>query len=352
MNAAIANTSRPTSKSITEIVLPGLVESSGLVVSKRSLPAPGAGQLTLRMEATGMSFAEQQMRRGKYYQQPPFPFVPGYDVVGIVESVGAGVDSAIIGTRVAAIVKTGGWATGVSIDASTAIPVGPDIDPAEVESILVSGITAWQMLHRTAKARSGQTVVVLGANGAVGSVLVQLARSAGIRVIGTSNARHHDYLRSLGAEPVDYQAVDFVEQLRSLVPDGVDAVFDHVGGPGIVDSWKLLRRGGTLVAYGTASNKNDQSNSQLPMYALFARLVLWNILPNGRGAHFYNLWAGKRRQHTFVGRLKADLAQVLALLAAGKVVAHVADRIPLVEATRAMDLAESRTTVGKIVLVP
>jgi len=352
MNTATASRLAPSDTRITEIVLPGRVEPSGLIVTQRNLPAPAAGQLIIRMEATGMSFAEQQMRRGKYYQQPPFPFAPGYDVVGIVETIGRDVDPTMLGNRVAAIVKTGGWATGVMVDASDAIPVGPDVDPAEVESLLVSGITAWQMLHRTAKAKSGQTIVVLGANGAVGSTLVQLARNAGLRVIGTASLRHHDYLRTLGAEPVDYQAPDFVERLRSMVPDGVDAVFDHVGGPAIVESWRLLRRGGTLVAYGTAANKNDDGNSQLPMYALFGRLVLWNILPNGRHAHFYNLWAGKRRHKAFVGRLKEDLGHVLRLLNAGDVVAQVTSRIPLVEATRAMELAESRTTVGKIVLVP
>jgi NADPH:quinone reductase-like Zn-dependent oxidoreductase len=335
----------------TEIVLPGQVEPSGLLVTEREIPAPTTGQLTIRMEATGMSFAEQQMRRGKYYQQPAFPFVPGYDLVGIVESVGPDIDPGLLGTRVAAIVKTGAWATVLTIEARDAIPVG-DADPAEVEALVVAGITAWQMLHRVARTSVGQTIVVLGANGAVGSVLVQLARHAGIRVIGTASLRHHDYLRALGAIPVDYQDPDFVAQLRALAPEGVDAVFDHVGGHGILDSWRLLRTGGTLVSYGTASTKNDAGNSQLPIYALLGRIVLWNILPNGRHAHFYNLWGGKSRRTAFTGRLADDLAQILQLLAAGDLVANIGARIPLIEAAHAMELAESRTTTGKIVLVP
>ncbi|MDI5939164.1 zinc-binding dehydrogenase, partial [Micromonospora sp. DH15] len=118
--------------------------------------------------------------------------------------------------------------------------------------MVVNGITAWQMLHRLAKVRPGGVVVVLGANGGVGSTLVQLARYAGVRVIGTTSARHHDTVRALGATPVDYRAPGMYHRIRALTPDGADAVFDHVGGPGVARSWGLLRKGGTLVSYGTA----------------------------------------------------------------------------------------------------
>ena len=148
--------------------------------------------MLVRVEATGVSFAEQQMRRGKYYDQPPFPFVPGYDLVGTVQATGEGVDPARVGERVAAVVKTGAWATHVLVDAGAPVPVPDGVDPAEAETVVVNGITAWQMLHRIARVRRGQTIVVLGANGGVGSTLVQLAADAGITVIGTASARHHD----------------------------------------------------------------------------------------------------------------------------------------------------------------
>src|SRR6187551_2771975 len=98
-----------TSNMLTEIVLPGVVDPEGLQVARRPLPTPAAGQALVRMEATGVSFAEQQMRRGRYYDQPPYPFVPGYDLVGTVAAVGAGVDGGLTGRRVAAVTKTGGW---------------------------------------------------------------------------------------------------------------------------------------------------------------------------------------------------------------------------------------------------
>src|SRR5215471_10010428 len=101
---------------VTEVVLPGIGEPDSLQVRSRELPPPGRDQALVRVEATGISFAEQQMRRGKYYDQPPFPFVPGYDLVGVVEQAGAGAPPE--GQRIAALTKTGGWASHVVLDAA------------------------------------------------------------------------------------------------------------------------------------------------------------------------------------------------------------------------------------------
>ncbi|MEV3930466.1 MULTISPECIES: medium chain dehydrogenase/reductase family protein [unclassified Streptomyces] len=337
----------------TEVVLPGRVEPDGLEVRTRELPAPARGQVVLRMDATGVSFAEQQMRRGKYYDQPPFPFVPGYDVVGTVTAVGPEVDIALTGGRFAAVVKTGAWASHLLVEAADLMRVPDGVDPSAVESVLVNGLTAWQMLHRTAKVPAGGVVVVLGANGGVGSTLVQLARLRGITVIGTASPRHHATVRELGASPVDYNAPDLYARIREMAPEGVDAVFDHVGGAAVEQSWQLLRRGGTLVSYGTAVSKNEEGNSRLPVLKLFGRLAAWNSLPNGRRAHFYNFWAGRRRhQASWQRRMNDDLAQVLRLVAEGSLVPQIAAQIPLTEASSALALAESRTVAGKVVIVP
>ncbi|MCS7478009.1 medium chain dehydrogenase/reductase family protein [Umezawaea endophytica] len=335
----------------TEIVLPGAVEPDGLEVRVRDLPAPARGQVVLRMEATGVSFAEQQMRLGKYYDQPPFPFVPGYDVVGTVVTTGPDVDPTLRGGLFAAVIKVGGWASHLLVDADDLVPVPAGVDPAAAETFLVNGVTAWQMLHRSAAVASGGTVVVLGANGGVGSTLVQLARHAGIEVIGTASTRHHDAVRELGAIPLDYRDPDLYERIRGLAPDGVDAVFDHVGGPDLARSWALLRRGGTLVNYGTASAKDEPGNAIGPVVKLFARLYAWDLLPNGRSATFYNLWAGKRNRAAFRARMNEDLTRVLQLLADGVLTPQIAARIPLAQAGDALALAESRTVMGKVVIV-
>ncbi|MFJ6986660.1 MULTISPECIES: medium chain dehydrogenase/reductase family protein [unclassified Streptomyces] len=342
-----------TVEGLVEVVLPGKVEPEGLEIRHGAVPTPGPGQVVVRMEATGVSFAEQQMRRGRYYDQPPFPFVPGYDLVGTVQATGAGVGPGLTGTRVAALVKVGGWASHVLVDAADVVPVPDGIGAAEAETLVVNGITAWQMLHRKARVRAGGTVLVHGANGGVGSVLVQLALAAGATVIGTASARHHDALRARGVLPVDYRDTDVAARVRALAPGGVDAVFDHVGGPGIVDSWRLLARGGTLVSYGSAATRDDEGSKQLPVLKLLGRVWVWNALPNGRHAYFFNVWAGRAlAKDRFRARLRADLTEVFDAFRRGEVTAQIAARLPLDRASEALRLAESGTVAGKVVLTP
>ncbi|MFF8537878.1 medium chain dehydrogenase/reductase family protein [Streptomyces sp. NPDC015532] len=338
---------------LVEVVLPGKVEPEGLEIRHGAVPVAGPGQVVVRMEATGVSFAEQQMRRGRYYDQPPFPFVPGYDLVGTVLTTGDGVDPGLTGTRVAALVKVGGWASHVRVEAADVVPVPDGIGAAEAETVVVNGITAWQMLHRKARIGAGRTVLVHGANGGVGSVLVQLARAAGAQVIGTASARHHDSLREQGVTPVDYRTEDVAARVRELAPGGVDAVFDHVGGRSAVDSWRLLAPGGTLVSYGSASTRDDTGSKQWPVLKLLGRVWLWNALPNGRHAYFFNIWAGRALSRTrFRARLRADLTQVFGALQRGEVTARIAAQLPLSEAAAALRLAESGTVAGKVVLNP
>lgn len=348
-----AGTAAGSAERLVEIVLPGKVEPEGLLVREGAVPAAGPGQLVIAMEATGVSFAEQQMRRGKYYDQPPFPFVPGYDLVGTVAATGEGVDPGLTGRRVAALVKTGGWATHVVVDAADAVPVPDGVGADEAETVVVSGITAWQMLYRKARVRAGQTVLVHGANGSVGSVLVQLALAAGLKVIGTASARHHDSLRARGVVPVDYRTEDVPARVRELAPGGVAAVFDHVGGRSVVDSWGLLAPGGTLVAYGSASTRDDGGSKQWPVLKVLGRVWLWNALPNRRRAYFYNVWAGRSLSRSrFRARLRADLDQIFAAVRRGEVSAPIAARLPLADAADALRLAESGTVAGKVLLVP
>lgn len=343
----------PATVTATEVVLPGRVEPSGLQVRTRELGAPGPGQVLVAVEATGISFAEQSMRRGRYPGQPAFPFVPGYDLVGTVLATGPGVDAALTGTRVAAMTKTGGWASHALVPAADLVPVAADLDAAEVETLVVNGVTAWQMLHRKASVRAGQTVLVHGASGGVGTVLVQLAVHAGVRVVATASPRHHEALRALGAEPVDYAAPDLEGALRGLAPGGYDAVFDHLGGASLPRSWRLLARGGTVVAYAIASTLDELGSMWAPFLVAIGRVAAWQLLPNGRHASFYDLWSGHRlRPAAFRARTRTDMTAVLDLLAAGVLTAQVAARLPLTSAAEAMQLAESHTVRGKVVLVP
>jgi NADPH2:quinone reductase len=148
LNAATGATT-----TVTEVVPPGKVAPTDLQLVRRTLPVPAAGQALVRVESTAVSFAESAMRRGRYYGQPAFPFVPGYDLVGVVEAVGPGVDRALAGRRVAALTRTGGWATAVLLAAADLVEVPDGIDPDEAETLIVNGLTAYQMLHAKAKCR-------------------------------------------------------------------------------------------------------------------------------------------------------------------------------------------------------
>ncbi|VXB59371.1 medium chain dehydrogenase/reductase family protein [Plantibacter sp. T3] len=341
------------SATTTQVVLPGLVEPAGLELATVPTPTPDAGQLLVEMEATGVSFAEQSMRKGRYFGQPAFPFVPGYDLVGRVLEVGTGGDPTLIGKRVATLTKTGAWATHAVVPARDSILVPDGVSSEDAESVVVNGVTAWQMLHRAARVQPGQTILLFGANGGVGGILIQLARLHGVRVIGAASPRHHEALRAAGVIPVDYADPELATRVRELAPNGVDAVFDNVGGETTRTAFGLLARGGTLVTYSIISTVGGTGPLMAPFLLAIGQALLWTALPNGRSSTFYDLWAGHRfRPARFRRHLEADLREVFRLLEHGDITANIAARFPLTEIVAAMELAESRTLNGKVVLHP
>jgi 2-desacetyl-2-hydroxyethyl bacteriochlorophyllide A dehydrogenase len=343
----------PDTQMTTQIVLPGIVAPSGLQVRRVGRPVPAANQVLLRMEASGVSFAEKAMRRGRYPMQPKFPFVPGYDVVGTVLEIGPGGDRSMIGRRVAAALKTGGWATHVLAPADEIVPVPEGLAAREAETVIVNGVTAWQMLYNKAEAKPGQTILVLGASSGVGTILAQLAIADGIRVIGTASPRHHAALRALGVEPIDYADPDVAARVRELSPRGVDAVFDHLGPSSIEQSFALLNQGGILVVYGISADLDNTTALAPRFLKLLATLALWSALPNGKRALFYDFWEGmlvspaKAKQ-----RRREDLAKVLARMATGAIKPVIAAIFPLGEAAAGMERSEARGLFGKVVIVP
>jgi NADPH:quinone reductase-like Zn-dependent oxidoreductase len=339
--------------SARRVVLPGLVEPDGLRIERGSLDAPGPGRLLVAVEATGISYAEQAMRRGRYFGQPDFPFVPGYDLVGTVLQVGPQVDTSLAGKRVAVLTKTGGWASHAVVEARDSVIVPAGIEPADAETVVVNGVTAWQMLHRAARVKPGHTILVHGASGAVGGILIQLAQRSRIRVIGAASPRHHDALRAAGVEPVDYHDPNFAARVRELSPQGVNAVFDNIGGPMMRVSYGLLARRGALVCYAIIAGVSGTGGLMLPFVKAVSRVLLWNALPNGHRATFYDLWAGhKRRPTRFRKHLEEDLGHVFTLLADGSLKANIAAAFPPRRCGRGADPRRIPDSHGKIILLP
>jgi NADPH:quinone reductase-like Zn-dependent oxidoreductase len=341
------------SNEISEVVLPGVVEPGGLLLKRRPLPVPAAGQALVQMEATGISFAEKAMRRGRYPGQPAFPFVPGYDLVGTVRAVGPDVDPALIGTRVAAITKVGAWSSHLLVSAADLAPVPALLDPCLVETVLVNGVTAWQMLHRNANLAPGQTILVHGANSGVGVVLCQLAVHAGIHVIGAAASQHHGLLRTMGVEPIDRAVSDLAPLVYGLAPNGVDAVFDHLGPASARRSLDLLAPKGSLICYGNARALATDVSTLRLFLSFLPRIVWWNLQPNSHRVSFYNFWQGSMlSKKAFRQRQHADLAALFALLVDKKIHPPIAGTFPLAQIATALSYAESGSVFGKVLVVP
>jgi NADPH2:quinone reductase len=329
------------------------VEPTGLEITTAPVPTPTTGQLLVQVEATGISYAEQAMRKGRYFGQPAFPFTPGYDLVGRVLNVGPGGDPQLLGRRVATMTKTGAWVGHAAVEARDSVVVPDGISPEAAETVVVNGVTAWQMLHRAAHVKPGQTVLIFGANGGVGGILIQLAQHHGVTVIGAASPRHHDALRAAGVIPVDYADPKLPELVRHHAPAGVDAVFDNIGGETTRISFTLLARGGTLVSYAIINAVSGTGGLMAPFLKAIGQAVLWSALPNGKKATFYDLWSGHRsRPARFRRHLEEDLGHVFELLGAGTITANVAARFALTDAAAALALAESRTLNGKVILLP
>ena len=176
---------------------------------------------------------------------PKPPFTPGYELVGVVEELGPGCSRLREGDRVGALTVWGADAERVCVPEAYAVEVPEDLDPAEVVSLVFPYMTAYQLLHRTAKAKRGETVLVHGAAGRVGTAVLELGALAGLRLYGTASARDRAAVERLGAVAIDYRNEDFLARVRELTGDGVDVVLDGIGGALSLRSFRALRPGGT-----------------------------------------------------------------------------------------------------------
>jgi NADPH:quinone reductase-like Zn-dependent oxidoreductase len=310
------------------------------------LPAPATGQVGVKVLATGVAYADVLMRHGLYPKTPPFPFAPGYDIVGDIDALGPGVTQFALGQRVAALTMTGGYAQYTLVPAAHLVPVPDQLDPAEAVSLVLNYVTAYQMLHRFAKLHEGQRLLVHGAAGGVGTAALQLGKIAGLVMFGTASKSKHELVTSLGATPIDYRSENFVERITQLAPGGVDCVLDPIGGKNWLDSYRCLRAGGTLACYGASS---AVAEGKLSAGLGFATLGLLKLIPDGKRACWYNI---KTLRDTHPGWFRDDLSKLFILLRDRKIQPVIAAKLPLREAARANDMLEKAQVSGKIVLLP
>jgi len=323
-----------------------------LALVEDELPEPLPGQARIRILAAGVAYADVGMRLGTYPSQrtgPP-PFSPGYDIVGIVDKVGAEVTSVRPGERVAALTTVGGYAEYLCLAASELVQTPAAADPAQAVSLVLNYMTAYQMLHRVAEVKSGDTILVHGAAGGVGTAFLQLGKLAGLKMIGTASSRKQGLVEKLGATPIDYRAGDWVEPVRALTNGGADSAYDPIGADNFQKSYRALRPGGLLVTYG---NYVASQGGQVDPRAITASRPTIEQLKqqgaDGRCVASYFI-GGMKEAHP--DWFRSDLAALMELLAQKGISPVVAERLPLAEARRAHELLDRAAVSGKIVLIP
>jgi NADPH:quinone reductase-like Zn-dependent oxidoreductase len=163
------------------------------------------------------------------------------------------------------------------------------------------------------------------------------------------SSQHKEAVSNVGATPIDYTTEDFVQRIFTLTGDGVDAVFDPIGGTHLTGSFKTLRKGGRLVAYGFYSVLKRGRNAVLDILSQFVRVALWNVAPNGKHAAFYSIEDVKKKHPAW---FREDLLTLLDLLAKGQIKPIIAERLPLEDVVHAHELLENAEVQGKLVLIP
>ena len=325
-----------------------------LRVVEEECPEPKSGEVRVRVLAAGVSLPDVLMREGVHPETPPVPFTPGWDLVGVVDRLGAGASGIEPGQIVAALPISGAYAEFVCLPPRELVPVPSGLDAAEAVSLVLNYITAYQMLHRSAQARPGQRALIHGAAGGVGSALVQLGRLAELEMYGTCSSRGASAVSDLGAIPIDYQHADFVKEIRRLTTEGVDVVFDGIGGDHMWRSREALRPGGRVVVYGLTSSLRGGRlapgrRHRYRGIAIFALYIAggW-LLPGRKRVVPYSIqWLKRLRPALF----RQDLIALLDLLKEHKIKPLIARRFPLVEARHAHELLGEGGVTGKIVLL-
>lgn len=311
-----------------------------LHIVENELRTPSAGEVRVKVWATPVCGPDIQARYGQTPFPPRIPFVPGYAIIGVVDALGEGVTTVRVGDSVAALTIIGGYSEYIFLREKQLIPVLPTLAPAEAATLVLNYMVAYQTLHRRAKVKAGDKILIIGASGGIGTALLQLGKLAGLTMYGFASPSKHQILADYGATPIDYHTQDVVAVMRAAEPAGIDAVLDGMGGEYVERGLLVLRRGGTLVTYGNPL-------SLVNLLRLLARVVWVNLLPNGQTIKLYGTSTSRFSRHAFL----EDWATLFKLLEEGKIKPIIAERFPLLEATRANELLESGRVIGNVVLL-
>jgi len=319
-------------------------------------PIPGPGQVRIRVEASGINFADISARLGFYPDAPPIPCVVGYEVAGRIDALGEGVAASRLGEDVLALTRFGGYSDVVVAPQQQATKRPAGLDAQTAAAIPVTYLTAYQMLIEMGRVRPGDRVLIHQAAGGVGLAAIDLCALTGrVETFGTASASKHAFVRERGlTHPIDYHTCDYEAEVRRLTGGrGVDLILDPIGG----DSWRkglrLLAPTGRLVCFGMSSANQSKERSILGGLKAIAQVPWLKVNPISLmnentgvlGVNLGHMW-------NEVDRLTGWLDRILGWWAEGKVRPHVDRSFPFAEAAAAHAYIQERRNVGKVLLVP
>jgi NADPH2:quinone reductase len=302
-------------------------------------PAPARGEVLIRNVFAGVNYADVGQRVGMMGgpHSVALPYTPGFEAIGVVEALGDGVTSPKPGSRVAAVLESGGYAELAVAPAEMTVELPEGVDEASASALLVQGVTAYGLIHDAARLRPGESALVQAAAGGVGSLLVQLAKLAGAGVvIGTAGSeRKRELVLSLGADSVvDYRQPGWEEEVtRATGGRGVDVVFECVGGSAAAQAFGTLAPLGRMVIYGGASGQ------PMPLEAMMMPMQVKGLSLSGYGGPWLRPGRAEVARDELTRRLRDGSLRVV-----------VGQQYPLEDAKGAHTAIESRATLGKTLL--
>ena len=293
-------------------------------------PAPKADEVLIKVAAAGINYADTMMRSGNYLTKPDLPFTLGYEAAGTIEELGADVKNLQIGQRVLATSSSGGYAEYATAKAALTMPIPDELGFGESTALLVQGLTALGLLNGT---KAGDSILIHAAAGGVGTLLVQLAKHKGLKVIGTASSEQKlQTVASLGADyAINYSEDDWTDEvLKATDGKGVDWLIEMVGGDIVAKNLKVLAKHGTMWIYGSASGEDFK-------VSVLSLMQKNHII---RGYWLMNESVENRIKFT---------KELLEHLGAGRLKIQVTE-FPLEQAREAHEAIENRKTTGKVVL--
>ena len=316
-------------------------------------PEPGAGEVRIRVAAAGINFADLLTRLGIYPGAPPLPAVPGFEVAGEIDRLGAGVDGLDVGERVGAMTRFGGYGSMVTVPADAVFRIPDGLSFEKAAAIPVNYATAWFMLVYLGNVRRSERVLVHAAAGGVGQAAVQICRWRGAEIVGSASPSKHERLRQAGvAHCIDSSRSRFHDEvLRVTAGKGVDIALDAVGGKSARESYRCLAPLGRLFLFGLSSFAPGKRRRPLAVIRgmwTTPRFKPLDLISKNRGVFGFHLGCLEGN----AGVAREVMGEILARVADGTFEPVVDRTFSFEEAGAAHDYIHSRRSFGKVLLVP